>query len=63
MFGNLALYQGYETAGFRQTLGIQKSKDKLAETFSAHCVDSWVLAREILGRTQLAPDNTRLQWH
>jgi len=31
----------------------------MAETFSAHCVDSWVLANASTGG-QLEPDNTRL---
>jgi hypothetical protein len=60
--------QGWETKQLRDTLGLPKSHNKLAETFSAHCVDAWVLAWSLVGGpTQ--PDNTRLlcltppRWH
>jgi hypothetical protein len=61
LFGSLTLYQGPETSQFRQVLGLVKSKDKLAETFSAHCVDSWVLVHQTLGSLKSTPENTRLQ--
>jgi hypothetical protein len=60
--------QGWETKQLRETLGVRKSSNKLAETFSAHCVDAWVLAWSVVGGP-LAPDNVRLlcvtplQWH
>jgi hypothetical protein len=61
-------HQGWETKQLRDTLGLSKCRNKLAETFSAHCVDAWVLAWALVrGPTQ--PDNTRLQcltplrWH
>ena len=69
--GKLAPVQtrrGWEPKQLRVTLGLQKSGQKLAETFSAHCVDAWVLAWAVVGR-QSQPENTRLlcltplQWH
>lgn len=60
--------QGWETKQLREALGLKKSKRKLEETFSAHCVDAWVLAHAVVGGVS-APDNTRLlcvtpfQWH
>ena len=60
--------QGWETKHLRDTLGLQKSKQKLAETFSAHCVDAWVLAYTVVGGPPV-PEHTRLlcltplQWH
>ncbi|MEM7593883.1 MAG: RRXRR domain-containing protein [Cyanobacteria bacterium P01_A01_bin.83] len=43
------LLQGHETAGLRNQLGLKKSKNKMAEVFSAHCVDSFVLAYSAIG--------------
>ena len=52
-------YQGYETAKARQAFGLQKSKHKLSDDFSAHCVDSFVLANlEVGGHS--TPDNTTM---
>ena len=51
--------QGHETAHLRGTLGLQKSSKKLAETFSAHCVDSWVLAYHAIGGDEVV-DNTEI---
>lgn len=59
---------GFQTSTWRETLGLAKSKDKMAEDFHAHCVDSWVLANSICGQ-QPGPDNkavlyvTPLQFH
>ena len=47
--GKLTLKQGYETAEIRNNLGLVKTKNKLENTFSAHNVDSWVLANSIFG--------------
>jgi hypothetical protein len=48
--------QGYETAQERQDMGLVKSKNKLSDSFEAHCVDSWVLANmSVRGHTE--PDN------
>lgn len=56
---DLRIKHGWETAELRTELGLRKSKAKMSETFSAHCVDSWVLANSWTGgHTQ--PDNTRL---
>jgi hypothetical protein len=60
--------QGWETKRLRETLGLRKSSNKLAEAFSAHCVDAWVLAWAVVGG-QPTPDQTRLlcvtplRWH
>src|SRR5262249_14062157 len=56
------------TKQLRDALGLKKSKQKLAETFSAHCVDAWALAWAVVGG-QTVPEQTRLlcltplQWH
>ena len=55
----LTLWQGYETAAIRKRLGLTKTDKKLAEVFSAHCVDAWCLANEIVGGHQ-KPENERL---
>jgi len=54
----LKLIQGYETAKMRKTLGLEKTKDKLEEKFSAHCVDSFTLAQSAFESAVL--DNTSL---
>lgn len=51
--------QGWETKHLRDALGLKKSKQKLAETFSAHCVDAWVLAHAVVGGSSV-PEHTRL---
>ena len=43
----------------RSKAGLRKTKNKLAEVFSAHCVDSWVLANAIVGG-HANPDNERM---
>ena len=40
----VVLMQGYETAELRKQLNLFKSKDKLSDSWDAHCVDSWTLA-------------------
>jgi hypothetical protein len=69
--GKLAPVQiraGWETKPLRETLGLVKSKAKLAETFSAYCVDAWALAWAVVGGPT-TPEHTRLlcltplQWH
>jgi hypothetical protein len=60
--------QGWETKQVRETVGVRKSLNKLAETFSAHCVDAWMLAWAVVGGS-MTPDNVRLlcvtplRWH
>jgi hypothetical protein len=53
------LKQGRETQALRDAHGLKKSGKKTAEVFSAHCVDSWVLANGYTGG-HTEPDNTRL---
>ncbi len=69
--GKLAPVQtrpGWETKQLWDGLGLKKSKQKLAETFSAHAVDAWVLAWSVVGGSPI-PDQTRLlcvtplRWH
>ncbi len=56
---NLLPLQGWETKGIRDRLGLKKSSRKLAETFEAHCVDSWCLAYYTVGG-ESSPDNTSI---
>jgi len=48
--GNLILKRGYETFEKRNQLDLKKSKEKMAETFDTHNVDSWVLASFVTGK-------------
>ena len=57
--GRVETKQGYETKALRDTHGLKKSKKKMANIFSAHCVDSWVLANWFVGG-HIKPDNTRM---
>ena len=41
--------QGHQTKELRDRLGLKKSSNKFAESFDAHCVDSWVLAYYTVG--------------
>lgn len=50
---------GWDTKLLRDAMGLKKTHAKTAEVFSAHCVDSFALARSVTGgRPQ--PDNTDL---
>lgn len=53
------LKSGWETKELRDALGLKKTGKKTAEVFSAHCVDSWVLANWHTGG-HATPDNTQL---
>ncbi len=53
----LLTLQGWETKEIRDRLGLKKAPNKLAETFDAHCVDSWCLAYRAVGGYNV-PDNT-----
>lgn len=55
----VGLVKGYDTAAERETLGLKKSKQKLSDSFDAHCVDSWVLANMQTGG-HTTPDNKTL---
>ena len=56
---NVETRHGFETYQMRQDLGLTKTSKKTAEVFSAHCVDSWVLANSYTGG-HAKPDNTQL---
>ena len=58
-FGRVYLKQGWETKELRDAAGLKKSRAKMSEVFSAHCIDSWVLANNLVGG-HIKPDNTRL---
>jgi len=47
---------GFDTFNMRNNLGLKKSKNKLDNSFNAHCIDSWVLANSWVGG-HLRPDN------
>jgi RRXRR protein len=55
-WGHVEVVPGYETAQARRDLGLKKSKQKLSDSFEAHCVDSWVLANRWVGG-HVEPDN------
>lgn len=57
----LYLFQGYDTYTLRNELSLKKGKDKLKVAFESHCVDSWVLANEVVGG-HIAPENTKLSF-
>lgn len=50
---------GMDTFHLRQAAGLDKTKNKLADVFIAHCVDSWVLANEYVGG-HVQPDSTHM---
>jgi hypothetical protein len=58
-FGILETKSGLETKELRSALGLKKTKNKLAEKFEAHNVDSWVLA-DWYTEGHDHPDNTQL---
>lgn len=55
----LLTLQGHETASLRASLGLTKTRNKTAETFDAHCVDSWCLAYHVVGG-DVHVDNTEV---
>lgn len=57
--GRVDLKQGYETHELRAELALKKSANKMAAVFSAHCVDSWVLANWFVGG-HVKPDSETL---
>jgi len=54
--GNLILKSGWDTKCMRDALGLKKTHSKMDERFSAHNIDSWVLANSITGGHN-KPDN------
>jgi hypothetical protein len=57
--GNVHTKKGYETKELRDRHGLQKSSNKLSNDFSAHCVDSWILANWYVGG-HTSPDNKEI---
>ena len=57
--GSLELKQGWTTKELRDALGLKKTYGKMDEIFSAHNVDSWVLANSVSGG-HIQPDNTSI---
>jgi hypothetical protein len=66
--GAVELRSGRDTAALRRQAGLKKTSEKMKAVFSAHCVDSWVLANVFTGG-HIKPDNetlllvTPLQFH
>lgn len=56
---NLTLKQGWETKELRDKFGLKKTSNKLSKSFDAHCVDSWVLANDVVGG-HIEPDNKEI---
>jgi len=48
---NLILFGGMDTHTFREKLNLNKSSKKAEKKFSAHCVDSFVIANELSNAT------------
>ena len=57
--GELYLKSGWETKELRDTAGLKKTSGKLKEVFSAHNVDSFVIANWLIGGN-VCPDNTEM---
>lgn len=55
----LYVFAGYDTYNLRHSMNLEKGKDKLKVEFKAHCVDSWVMANQIVGG-HTKPENTKL---
>ncbi len=59
LLGRVDLKRGFETHELRNLLGLKKSSNKISNVFSAHCVDSWVLANDFVGG-HIKPENKRM---
>lgn len=57
--GTVHKIEGWETKLLRDECGLKKIRNKLAEKFEAHCVDSWAMATSIVGG-HTSPDNTKM---
>jgi hypothetical protein len=55
----IKLISGFKTSRLRKQLDLDKSDEKLSDDFSAHCVDSWVMANSITGGHSTY-DNTKI---
>jgi hypothetical protein len=60
-YGNLILKKGWETSEKRKSLNLEKTNKKLDKIFSAHNVDSWVLANFPFN-IQTYPDNISMYY-
>ena len=58
---SLCTRPGWHTKAMRDELGLTKTKQKLSDSFNAHCVDSWVLANFYTGG-HFKPDNTTIMY-
>ena len=56
---NLWIKEGWNTAETRKYLGLRKTSNKLAMSWSAHCVDAWCLAYDVIGGDN-KPDDTQI---
>ena len=52
-------YAGFETYTLRNRYGLKKNSNKSMKDFYTHCVDSWVLANEVVGGHTMV-DNGRV---
>ena len=57
----LHLHSGWQTKELREKCGLVKNGKKLDERFDVHCLDSWVIANDIVGGHE-KPDNTRMMY-
>ncbi len=57
--GEVWTKSGFDTHTMRGELGLTKSKNKMADKFEAHCVDSWILANWFVGG-HIEVDNTAM---
>jgi hypothetical protein len=60
LLGKIETKQGYETADIRTKYNLKKTNKKLSIVFSAHNIDSWVLANWYTGG-HIKPDNEDLK--
>ena len=57
-YGKLVLKSGWDTKCMRDELGLVKTNGKMEEKFSAHNVDSWVLAHSVVGGKNKSDNET-----
>ena len=57
----LVLVKGHETGALRGMLGLRKSRQKLADVWEAHCVDTWALAWAEVGGVPLPKHRNMLR--
>lgn len=54
---NLILFDGTETYELRNKYGLRKTSDKSAKNFYSHCVDSFIIAKEVIGKPVILNEN------